>query len=195
MGRSAAFIAITALFVNGACGKDKEKTGGGGGGGAGGGTRPGTLTAQEHRSADGTLTMKGMLPSAWKPGEALGGGVKLVQQGEGGSNEGHVQVSLVYASGKTPEEVMKDTASVEQAYGKGSLVVPATEIAPGRWGRVSQMVGQQWRPGIDMFEATAMWKLDEQQHVRCWVRWLSTSAAGALDLCKTLEVTAAPPAP
>jgi hypothetical protein len=190
MGKQAALIAMSALVLTGACGKDKD---GGGGGGGGAGTRPGKLTAQEHRSADGKLTVKGDLPSGWKAEEPLGGGVKLVQQGEGGSNEGHVQLSIAYGGGKTPEEVIKDTASVEQAYGKGSLVVPPAEIAPGRWGRVSQMVGMQWRPGIDMFEATALWKLDDQQHVRCWVRWLSKSAEGALELCKSVEVTAAAP--
>jgi hypothetical protein len=183
----------SALALAGACGKGKD-AGGGGGGGAG--TRPGKLTAQEHKSSDGTLTVKGQLPAAWKPAPAPGGGIKLVQEGEGGSNEGHLQLSIAYPiDGKSPEETIKDTTTVIETYGKDGLVVPPTEIAPGRWGRVSQTVGMQWKPGIDMFDAHALWQLEDKRHVRCWVRWLSSSPQGALDLCKTLEVTAAAPSP
>ncbi len=156
----------------------------------GGGTIPGTLAPRALTSKDGALTVKGPMPAAWKP-EDVPQGVKLTQLGDNGVNQGHVEITLEYADASA-ESLAKDTTASDEAYGPNSLVAKPAEIAPGRWGRVHQHVGIQWRPGIDMFDATVFWAVGDRRVARCWVRWLGKSADGALDLCKALEATVTP---
>jgi hypothetical protein len=169
-----------------------KSKGSGDGGGEGEGTVVGTLAMRELESSNKQLSIKGQLPESWvQDPSAIG--IKLVHRAKDDMNLGHVEVSIDYTT-KTPEARAKDTADSEKIHGPGSLVVPPTEIAPGRWGNVFQSMGVQWRPGINMYEAAAYWSAGENHGVRCRVRWLSKAPEGALELCKSIEATHRAPA-
>lgn len=176
-------ITILLAFTIVACGNKQS-----GGEAGGGGTDVGTVGPRKLESTDKKLVLEGKLPTAWVQ-DPVPDGIKLVQRDKEDMNLGHVHVSVVY-SDKTPEALARDTADTEKIYGAGSLVVPATELRAGRWGRVFQTMGVQWRPGINMYEASAFWSAGDNQIARCAVRWLNKAPAGALDVCKDLEVRA-----
>ena len=182
-------VGITALALVG-CAKAGD-----GGGRSTGGANAGTLTEQAHTSPDGKVTATGKLPAAWMPRTiANRGAVTLTQPHDGASPPAQVSVSVKdeHLAETTIERLTRKLAASAQEIGYAVVMAPV-ELAPGRWGYVSKVEGQQWMPGIDMYEAHALWKLDDQRYVDCWVVWNSATPAGAVELCKDLEVTA--PAP
>lgn len=184
---------VLSVFVVGAClaGACSKKEGGGGEGSAG---VVGKKTPQEHENPRGTFTVKGPMPEAWKPRtDVMGGMYMALAHLVDDMPEAQLAIGLDYvAEGQTPEADAR-----KRAGDKGTkptddhVVVGPLELEPGRWGYVLKNGDLQWRPGIYMFEAHAVWKVSDRQVARCWVSWKGKSADGALDLCKQLEVTPA----
>lgn len=189
-------LTLLTVFLFAGCSKKNEAGGASGEASSEKGTVVGTLTPQEHKSPNGKITVKGPMPSAWKPREIANKGEMALAQPGGAIPPGQVSVSVEdYVEREaTPEtHIAKSvTSSKEVGY---EIVVPVAEIAPGRWGYVGKMSGVQYKPGIDMFDGSVVWRIADRQFARCNVRWTGADATGALDLCKQLEVTAPPLAP
>lgn len=183
--------AVTISLV--ACGKSDDNASGGGKVDSSKGAHAGKLTAQEHKSPDGKLTVKGSMPAAWKPREIQNGRpFALTQPHDGATPPAQLAVTAEVAyPAATPEALAAQKAADAPASGY-DVVTPPKELAPGRWGYVLKTQGVQWMPGIDMFVGHAYWMIDDKQHADCWVIWNSKSPDGALELCKDLEVTAPP---